>query len=205
MNKQTASFLVTNQVENGSGRLTVSVLILRSLPDVPVTFCPPFPKKWSFPTITAYQFIKPFVSYPEHPEHSCGRWSRTHFPPRRCNFLCPRARRSPSPSSSAGAAADRRKMRQIKHMKRHNWTSAGQPPDLDPPDPVLSSEFTPVFQPADGRHWVANGRAAKADCVACRDGVQLLLHALGVSPDGNCADKHQQLMPCSQCGGEMLV
>jgi len=51
------------------------------------------------------------VSYPGHRGRSCKWWSRICSPRSRCSFLCLKARRSPSPGSSAGVSASERNTR----------------------------------------------------------------------------------------------
>lgn len=62
---------------------------------------------------------------------------------------------------------------------------------LDAPDAMFSSKFSPILEPADGGHGAAHGRAAKLHRVACRDGIELLLHTLSMGPIGTCVDIDQ--------------
>lgn len=54
---------------------------------------------------------------------------------------------------------------------------------------MLSSEFTTVFEPADVWYRAAHCGAAELHRVPCRNSIQPLLHALSVSPVGNCGHK----------------
>lgn len=56
---------------------------------------------------------------------------------------------------------------------------------LEAPDTVVPLELFAVLVPLEGGLGVPVGLAPELDCLAGRDGVQLLLHLLGMSPGGS--------------------
>lgn len=61
------------------------------------------------------------------------------------------------------------------------WGGGGGPYPYAP-DAVLPPELTPILEPADAGAGAARGRAAELDRVPRGDSVQLLVHAVRVSP-----------------------